>query len=139
MAKGIGELNGKWSILFRVLLIVVPLYCTFFTAWAIWVTSETFANREFRLRGGRFTISDGKDSDSRHKAYVDAKVAALQATIVALPPQDWRNRILGIENKQDAIHDNQIRILSKLEHLQEQLEDRAVLGKIAGPETADFK
>lgn len=44
--KPIGELNGFWSMLFRVSLCAFPLFAGIVIAWATWVTKEIFAHEK---------------------------------------------------------------------------------------------
>ena len=96
--KRIGQLNGPWSILLRVMLSTYPLVI----AWAIWVTAETFAGIADRADGARYTLAEGR---------------AIEAKIALLPPQDWRDRIIAIEKNQQVI-------LSALARIEERLDIR---------------
>lgn len=40
--KKVGELNGKWSVLLRVMLVAGPCVLTLLTPWVVWVTSELY-------------------------------------------------------------------------------------------------
>jgi hypothetical protein len=79
--KQIGDLNGLWALLLKLLLATYPVVL----AWTVWVTSETFKNQAFRSAGDRFTLPMAADLEKR----INEKFATL-------PPQDWRNKINDI-------------------------------------------
>jgi hypothetical protein len=57
MGKTIGETNGPWSVLFKLsLVLVIPLFSA-----VIYLVSEQSLDREFRLRGDRFTKADATE------------------------------------------------------------------------------
>ena len=96
----IGELNGKWSILFRLALATYPFLIT----WCVWVTVQEFQDIAFRNAGGRFSETDG----ARLKAELIEKINAM-------PSQEWRDRIINIERDQREIARALVRIETKLE------------------------
>lgn len=57
----IGRLNGKWSVLMRVLLATYPILL----AWAAWVTREQVLDTDFRQRGDRWTMQQGEENQRR--------------------------------------------------------------------------
>lgn len=59
--KLIGQLNGPWSVLFRIALATYPMVL----AWSIWVTANIFSLIAFRDNGERFTKSDGAALEAR--------------------------------------------------------------------------
>ena len=103
--KTIGGLNGPWALLLKVMLASYVPVMTGIMAWSIWVTSETYANRSFRLTGPRVTPSDLHDLERR-----------MNAQFSSLPPADWRARIIAIEARQQDILRTVTRIETKLEH-----------------------
>ncbi len=105
MAEGkkIGEINGIWGILFRINQVVIPLI----VAWAVWVTTETFANKYVR---------------DQHVTHLE-----LATALDELPPQHTRDKIRNIEHRIEMIDSriatierHQTRILTILERLEEQ-------------------
>lgn len=105
--KQIGALNGPWSIMLRFMLATYPLVMM----WAVWVTSQTFANQAFRLAGDRFTREDAVRMEVR----INDKFASL-------PPQDWRDLIKSmasqLQQMNRILNENQIK-LTRLETLWE--------------------
>jgi len=105
--KTIGQINGPWAILLKVMLAsYIPLMGSLLT-WGIWITSETYANQYFRLQGARVTPAELRELERRFEARFNA-----------LPPQDWRTRITTLESQQQAMFSTLIRIETKLDHQQ---------------------
>ena len=100
--KSIGALNGPWSVLLRVALATYPLVL----AWCVWVTVQQFEDIAFRGRGDRFTNVQGLELEQR-----------MLERFAALPPQDWRDRIVAIERNQTFILEKLARIETKLDSL----------------------
>lgn len=96
----IGNLNGPWSIMFRLALATYPLLM----AWAVWMTANQFADIAFRTSGDRFTARDG--------ATLEAK---LLDRIVSGPSDEWKARVLAAEKFQADVLTRLIRIETKLE------------------------
>jgi len=44
----IGELNGQWAFLLKMVLAAFPVITSLGVAFAIWLTSEAYANKAFR-------------------------------------------------------------------------------------------
>ena len=124
--KAIGELNGWWALLLKISLAIFPVYCALFTGWAVWITSETFVNQAFRLQGGRMTDVDGQKLEASLKAYMQVALQPMRVEMRGMPPQDWRDRIQCMEEKQGDTHDNQIRILGEIKSLREHLDRHAI-------------
>lgn len=67
MSKPIGEINGPWSLLFKITQVVIPVMALTIVPWAVWVTSTLYA-RDARLvriesfvnLGPRFTATDAE-------------------------------------------------------------------------------
>lgn len=92
-SRKIGQLNGPWSILLRLALASYPLIL----AWAVWMTSNQFADIAFRNSGERFTKADALVLRSD---MVDRISSA----------NEWRNdvltRLARIESKIDSDNSN---------------------------------
>lgn len=102
--RPIGSLNGPWSILLRIVLVLIPILTVTFLPWAVWLTSQQFKDISFREAGGRFSESDA------------AKMRAdLIEKINATPSQEWRDRIQSIERDQREILRAMTRVETKLE------------------------
>jgi hypothetical protein len=42
ISKPISELNGKWSILFRINLVILPVFLLALIGWGTWVTRSIY-------------------------------------------------------------------------------------------------
>lgn len=113
--RPIGSLNGPWSIMFRIVLVLIPILTVTFLPWAVWLTVQQFKDISFREAGGRFNESDA----SKMKADLEAKDATMKAELIekinAVPSQEWRNRIESIERDQREILRAMVRVETKLE------------------------
>jgi len=96
----IGNLNGPWSIMFRLALTTYPLLM----AWAVWMTANQFADIAFRQAGDRFTGHDG--------ALLEAR---LIEKIANSPGDEWKARVVATERFQSDVLNRLIRIETKLE------------------------
>ena len=101
----IGELNGRWALLIKVMLATYPIVVSGQLAWATWVTSNVF---HLQPDKPRYTFADAERQHAQMWRAFDARMDAL-------PPDDWRDRILSTERQLRTIEANQIKILSKLE------------------------
>lgn len=79
-AKRIGQLNGPWSMMFRVALLTYPLLLVWLAAWTIWVTANIFSLIAFRDSGERFTKTDGAALEAR----VVEKISAISERAVRI-------------------------------------------------------
>ena len=43
--RPIGELNGHWAALLKIILVAVPIMIPIFLTWAIWVTAAVFEGK----------------------------------------------------------------------------------------------
>lgn len=93
----LGELNGRWTMMFKIAVIIVPLL----TLHAAWIGHEVIESGKAiaAIQANRFTGSDGLE--------VWKEIANIQKTIAALPPDRF-------EDKVQRIVDNQQLILQKL-------------------------
>lgn len=82
----IGELNGKWAMLLKATLVFVPVLTTVVTAaflpWAVWVTSNIYTSQAVVLELNKIT----------------SRVESMDREIRNLPPQEWRTRIIELED-----------------------------------------
>jgi hypothetical protein len=64
MPEKVGELNGKWSILFRAQLAVGAIVLPLIIAWCTWATVEVFKVQTdlkvFMAAGPRYTPADAR-------------------------------------------------------------------------------
>lgn len=88
MADPIGNLNGKWGVLFKILLGTYP----FVIMWGGWVTKSVFETRadldSFASAGDRFSLQDAYSLERR----IDQKIDTL-------PPEEWKIKVNAIERE----------------------------------------
>jgi hypothetical protein len=97
----IGELNGRWALLLKITLIVVPFITTLVTAafipWAVWVTGNIYTSRQ--------------TSEMMTQLIADSK--AVNIRIDSLPPEEWKARIRVLEDdSRQNLKDHQVIIIS---------------------------
>jgi len=90
----IGNLNGPWSIMLRLALATYPLVL----AWAVWVTSNVFADIAFRSSGDRFTAGDA----AKMRAEMVERI-----TDTTKPMQIIDARLVRVETKLDTLIERQ--------------------------------
>jgi len=92
----VGNLNGKWSILLRLMLILWPVITVIVIPWGVWVTSEIFAAKAFRESGERFTKADGMSLRADVEAKSNERMAEQTKLLAAIS-----ERLARIETKLD--------------------------------------
>lgn len=113
----VGELNGKWAALFKMVLVLVVLIIPTFFAWATWVTNETFATKYHRLQTDDFEnrISD-LESNIKLLNRVELELSRIFNKIDSWPTEDWRRRI-------DILETNQTEASNKLDYSNQKNQD----------------
>ena len=101
----IGELNGKWSVIFRTWMVLEPLLIVTLLPWCVWVTTDTLDQRRIHA-----------EMNGEFQKQMSIIVREVENKISTLPPQEWRMRIERIAISLDELKSNQIRILTKIEH-----------------------
>ena len=88
--QSIGELQGAWSLLFRIALIVFP-------AWAGWLSIYMIKidNRVTAIEANRFTSADGKD------LYAELSMKANRDEV---PPQWFQAKVSELSLDMKQIH-----------------------------------
>jgi len=107
--KQIGELNGKWSVLFKVTQVVTPIAGGIFLAvvipWCVWVTNCLMI---LEPQNKRYGWED-------HERFKSELWQEIEKRFDSLPPEVWQQRINRIEEQQLEMLRNQIKIMSKLD------------------------
>lgn len=112
MSEGrkVGELNGKWALLFKVSLGMFPVLTTIGLTGGSWIVGELremrkdlVANREsvVRIEASRFTAADGKEV-WKSIADIRTEMAKFPADI---PPKWFVDRVDRIEKNLDRTTD----------------------------------
>lgn len=63
--KRIGEMNGRWAMLFRILMVAQAIAIPLFAAWMSWITVGQVRDDAFRGEGDRYTPENAR-VDGRH-------------------------------------------------------------------------
>ena len=92
----IGYLNGRWSILLRLVLVTTPIAWTVFVTldlpWRIWVTHEAF---KASSQGQLATCLGDKLEKMIDKQRADYR--EIQDQLRLMPPDEWRRRVADLE------------------------------------------
>ena len=120
-----GAIVGAWAVAFKIYMIGAPVCIFLVTAialpWVRWITENQF-DRELRLTTSQATLDRFGESllavttEMKEVRVTEAAaVAALNAKISTMPPQEWRERIIALENNADDEADAMQRVLLDLE------------------------
>jgi len=69
--KPLGELNGKYALLFKINMIVLPIFMSALLTWGVWVTASIYDLKGFAKSGARFTLSDAIALEKDLRDYMD--------------------------------------------------------------------
>lgn len=56
----LGQMNGNWERLFKVVLVMMPIFAAALLAFGTWLVGEAYDCRAFRESGERFSRDDGR-------------------------------------------------------------------------------
>jgi hypothetical protein len=92
VAEPLGNLNGSWSILFRIVLVLVPVFMGLASAWGKWITSELIEHSKALVEIGanRWTSNDMAQYMLQH-----------QEVHERLPPKHVNDRLERVERMMD--------------------------------------
>lgn len=96
VTQKLGELNGKWTILFKALIVAVPIV----VLHAGWMSSELVASGKILagIEASRFTAEDG--------LAVWQEIAAIRETMASLPGDRFRDKVDELaRNQQKMLQD----------------------------------
>lgn len=104
-ATRIGELNGRWAALLKATLVAVPVITSLFIAsfipWAVWVTGNIYTSQR----------------STEILQQITSDLNALDARIDVLPSQEWKERVLGLENEAKLNREDHSQIKIGLEQI----------------------
>ncbi len=108
--KRIGDLNGPWALLFRVVLMLVPLSIPLF----VWLVSGVWASNDHIRHTDEVTAQIEKlmECHKQDMLAVRTELREIDQRIDELPSAVWRERILALEAdmKQNTADHTQIKI-----------------------------
>lgn len=111
----IGNLNGRWAVLFKLMTMTYPVALGSLLGWGTWVTAKIFTLQ-----------------DAAAHAMTDRDAAAMQAKlteqIVAMPPPDWKARVIALETTQRDSYATLIEVKTMVGEVRRQM-DRLVAEK----------
>ena len=109
--KKIGDLNGKWAAMLKMVLVIIILIVPTFFAWATWVTNEIFAAKYHRSQTENFgTRLVELETNFKILSRVEAEINKISTKVETLPPPEWRRRIEILETH-DAVLDKNLNTL----------------------------
>jgi hypothetical protein len=110
--------NSIWNILWKINQIAVPVLI----AWGVWVTKSVFAVDAWMDKGDRFTQSQAlrMELELRSEIQKSREIASANDLMIierlnAMPPQDWKDRIMRIERSMEDSGKLLAHIAAKLE------------------------
>jgi len=125
--RGSNWLEGKWGFLFKAVLITTPAFWAIFVTvdlpWRIWVTRATFETQQH-------LDSSAKLSDRVEKALDkhDRDWREMDRRIENLPPDEWKKRILALEDWERENKADHAKIIVQLETIKILLDQLARQG-----------
>jgi hypothetical protein len=100
-SKLIGDMNGKWAILFKAQLALGAFVLPMLVPWAVWVTGQVFEAKSqlnaFTSAGPRYTADQAVADGLRLRRDIIQEIAA------SYPPQWLRDEIASISRRQGGI------------------------------------
>jgi hypothetical protein len=99
--KLIGELNGKWASLFKISLVVTPLFISLVVTWGAWATQAVYGHDSrlaklegFAGEGERFTKSQADKMRAELQSEWLKEISEIRRQIDTLPqtlqiPPPW--------------------------------------------------
>lgn len=121
--KKIGELNGKYALLFKAALWAFPITVLAICSWGGWVTVETWKNHEFRAQGRRVT-------QTHLEAELAASRAQMRATVQNEDLRPINSKLDRVVEAQTLILQNLTRVETKLEFMDRRAADSVTLGPV---------
>lgn len=119
-ASNIGDMNGKWGFLFRVILVTTPAFWAIFVTvdlpWRVWVTRSIYhvSEENDALAGIDAKLTDIVAAHAKDFREIDARLENL-------PPQAWKDRIQKLEDWERENKADHLKILVALEAIKTRL------------------
>lgn len=112
--RKIGEMNGRWAALFKVVLVVVPTVNALFIPWAVWVTTNVWRSQDHMVHADELHMQIEKliTSHTRDMEVVRQELKEVDRRMDELPSAVWREKIatLELDMKQNASDHTQIKV-----------------------------
>ena len=93
--RRIGEMNGRWALLFKFLLVMVP--CSI--PLLVWLTSSAWASNDHiaREHEAKCQIEVLIKTHAADMAVLRQEIKEIDRRIDELPPLEWKERIKALE------------------------------------------
>ena len=101
----IGDLNGKWSALFRFVLILNTIVIPLIIMWASWMTVGQIRDDAFRGKGDRYTPTNAAHDIASVRTQITAEQLALH--------QEGRMETMQLLKRQDEVTQGKLEALSE--------------------------
>lgn len=104
--KKIGDLNGKWAVAFKLVLISIIMTVPTFFAWATWVTNGIYNSNNHICTTNEMEY-EHRLKELEKQAMVSSRLEShlekIGTKIDQLPHPEWRRRVEVLENQYKEI------------------------------------
>ena len=70
-SSAVGELNGKYALLFKINMALIPIIFLKIMLWGTWVTVSLFDLQGFKNHGERWTKAQAMAEDAKIREYIN--------------------------------------------------------------------
>lgn len=101
--KKIGDLNGKWATMFKVVILLIIVGVPTMMTWMTWVTSNIYAVQYYQstTEGYAARIID-LETNMKILSRVESEISKLSTKMDNLPPPEWKRRIEILESGREV-------------------------------------
>jgi hypothetical protein len=111
--KRIGEMNGRWAMLFKSALVIIPVVNALFLPWAVWVTTTLWdANSNVKqFKEVAVKIDSIFEEHRRDMDFMRKELKEVDARIDDMPPTVWKAKITQLEVGMEKNSDDHTKLL----------------------------
>ena len=103
--KKIGEMNGRWAALFKIMLVSMSCLIPTMLGWMIWVSSNIYdADNFINANENNHNRIEELEKTDITRATLSKQLETLNTRIENLPPTEWRKRIEKLEDNFDMLN-----------------------------------
>jgi hypothetical protein len=96
--KKIGDLNGKWATMFKIVILISIIGVPTMLSWMTWVTSNIYAAQYHQtLTEGYAARIIDLETNMKILSRVESEIGKLSVKMDNLPPPEWKRRIEILE------------------------------------------
>jgi hypothetical protein len=103
--RRIGDMNGRWAILFKIILVLNGVLLPAIMAWGSWITVGQIRDEQFRGEGVRYTPGDAEHDLASLQAKITAEQLALH--------QEGRMETMTMMQARDDVTQDKLEALSE--------------------------